>query len=159
MNERRFEALIARHLGAVSAYARALCRDFDVADEAVQMTLLRSWRYIDTFDGRGSFEGWLLRICRNCIIDLSHRTIDHDDVARFPSAVQQPDHSHDLIELLSALPMAQREVVVICALLGYDYESASRILDIPIGTVRSRLSRGRAGVAEMLRNAEEGAAG
>ena len=55
-----------------------------------------------------------------------------------------------LVGAINKLPPDQREVVVLCGVLGYDYESAAAVLDIPIGTVRSRLHRGRAALAHAL---------
>lgn len=150
MTDAKFEALVAASIGALGAYARALCGNVHDADDAVATTLERAWKYFDTFDHRGSFEGWLIRICRNCIIDQSRRRA----VVTVSEVVQPADESHGMIDLISALPVQQREVVVVCGLLGYDYESAAQLLDIPVGTVRSRLSRGRAALATLLERAD-----
>ena len=78
VHERDFDELVRRHAGAVHAYARAMCRDRWTAEEAVQETFLRAWKYQDSFARRGSFEGWLIRICRNCVIDLAQRAARSD---------------------------------------------------------------------------------
>jgi RNA polymerase sigma-70 factor (ECF subfamily) len=156
MREETFDDLVRRHTGAVTSYARALCRDRWHAEEAVQETFLRAWKYLGSYDRRGSFEGWLIRICRNCVIDLAHR--DARGVDEHPSPPDQadlavgPDHVTELHDLLDRLPLAQREVLVLCRLLGYDYDSAAIILDVPVGTVRSRLSRARDNLELLLRD-------
>jgi RNA polymerase sigma-70 factor (ECF subfamily) len=147
-----FDDLVRRHSGAVMAYARAMCRDRWQAEEAVQETFLRAWKYQDTFADRGSFEGWLIRICRNCVIDLAHRAARTEEIELVEVAIQ-PDHAGEVDDLLNRLPVAQREVVLLCGVLGYDYESAAVILDVPIGTVRSRLSRARQSLDASLRDA------
>lgn len=152
MNDAAFERLVRSHVGAVSSYATAICGNQHLADEAVQMTLIRAWKYLDTFDARGSFEGWLLRICRNCVTDLTKSSISAGSVG--PDEHQAADYSHELLDLIARLPMPQREVVVLCGLMGYDYESTAQLLELPIGTIRSRLSRGRRSITDMLRSAE-----
>lgn len=120
---------------------------------------MRAWRYQDSFRGTGSRQGWLIRICRNAIRDLEAR--ERRGVPVHDGSVLRLDHEPDgldlvadpfeleelagleVAELLDQLPVLQREVVVLCAMLGYSYEGVSEILDIPVGTVRSRLSRAR----------------
>lgn len=148
MRERDFDALVRRHAGAVGAYARALTADRCVAEDAVQETFVRAWRYLDSFDGRGSFEGWLLRICRNCVVDLAAR---RSTVAELPLDLVAPqDTRGEVYQLIKHLPLHQREVIVLCAVLGYDYRDAADMLGVPVGTVRSRLNRARGALAEAL---------
>ena len=151
MRETDFDELVRRHAGAVAAYARAITRNGWDAEEAVQETFLRAWKYLDTFDRRGSFEGWLIRICRNCVIDLAERDSRREQpTADVIELAIEPDHRGEVHDLLDRLPLPQREVLVLCGMFGYDYEAAAHILDVPVGTVRSRLSRARAGLAELL---------
>lgn len=153
MHEREFDALVRRHAGAVGAYARALARDRWDAEEAVQETFLRAWRYRSSYDRRGSFEGWLLRICRNCLIDLADRRPAAETLVGDlgPFDAQPVDATEgartELMDLIGHLPPAQREVLVLCGLLGYDYEGAAELLGVPVGTVRSRLHRARTALA------------
>ena len=146
VTEPRFEELVRRHYGAVLAYARATT-SASIAEDAVQETFLRAWRYLDSFRGEGSFEGWLIRICRRCIIELAGREPDSAQRSRLVSVESPQLETTSLVEtmlLIETLSQSHREVIALCGLLGYDYESAARVLDIPIGTVRSRLSRARA---------------
>lgn len=131
----------------------------------MQETFLRAWRYLDSYRSSGSFEGWLLTICRRCVIDLAQRERRHappehprpDDEPGDDRGVHQaPDHSGDVLDLVAGLPLPQREVLVLCGWLGYDYEEAATLLEVPVGTVRSRLHRARAALDESLRAADEG---
>lgn len=61
----------------------------------------------------------------------------------------------DLINLMSALSNEHREVLVLCGLLGYDYESAAEILELPLGTVRSRIARARENMTQFLQESEQ----
>jgi RNA polymerase sigma factor (sigma-70 family) len=149
MTDRRFAQLVREHAGAVVAYARAVAPDVWTGDDAVQETLLRAWKYRDSFRATGSFEGWLIRICRNCLFDLVVTT-PVDLTADPPERAESTDGVHELHDLLRRLPLHQREVVAVCAVLGYDYAAAAELLDIPIGTVRSRLHRARETLAGHL---------
>ena len=156
VRDRRFEQLVRAHQHAVRAYARSMASTPANADDAVQETFLRAWRYLDSFRGDGTFEGWLIRICRRCVIDVETRERRSADASAAAAAeaaaheVEGPDERSETMALVAVLPPDQREVVVLCGVLGYDYESAAAVLDIPIGTVRSRLHRGRAALAQVL---------
>jgi RNA polymerase sigma-70 factor, ECF subfamily len=145
-----FDAHIRQCAPSVYAYARAISRDRWAAEDATQETFLRAWKYIDSYRGRGSFEGWLLRICRRCVIDLASRT----GTAPLASAESAMELEHlaapttftadlETMDLLARLPLPQREVVALCGWLGYSYDEVAAMLEIPIGTVRSRLARAR----------------
>jgi RNA polymerase sigma-70 factor (ECF subfamily) len=142
--ERRFEALVRQHHPAVTAYAKARANNSALAEDAVQETFLRAWRYLDSFRGEGSFEGWLIRICRRCIIDLERSERRQSQPVDMPCTEADTGGSTtEVTDIMATLPMEHREVLVLCGVLGYDYESAAAVLDIPVGTVRSRLSRAR----------------
>lgn len=154
MAGRRFEKLVRAHAASVHAYARALTNDPWLAEEAVQETFVRAWKYQDSFRGSGSYEGWLLRICRNSMIDLAAKRSTDQPISDV--ADELVDHDHDgasvteIDEAMAGLPVGQREVLTLCGVLGYDYESAAELLDVPVGTVRSRLHRGRAALSVAL---------
>jgi len=142
LTDRRFAQLVRDHGGAVAAYARAVAPDRWTADDAVQETMLRAWRYRESFRSSGSFEGWLIRICRRCLIDLTSHRLD-ELTPEAPEVAEQPGGLYELYDLIARLPVHQREVVAVCGLLGYDYAGAAELLEIPIGTVRSRMHRAR----------------
>lgn len=146
----RFDALVRNHTAAVSTYARAISSDQWIAEEAAHETFVRAWQYLDSFRGEGSFEGWLLRICRNCVTDIAARRWKETPLETIPDEGVIDADTLAVDELLSTLPLPQREVVTLCGVLGYDYQAAADILGIPIGTVRSRLSRARTNLAKDL---------
>lgn len=155
VKDRVFDELVRRHEAALTTFARSITRDRWTADDAVQDTLVRAWKYIDTFDRRGSFEGWLLRICRNVVIDAANaaarrpESVEPTDLDRLTPPVEE-DASHDLIELLHQLSVDHREVLVLVGVLGLSYDEAADALDLPVGTVRSRLARARSAFSELL---------
>lgn len=155
-----FEQIVRTHADAVHAYARALSNDAWLAEEAVQVTFMRAWKYQDSFDGHGSYEGWLIRICRNVVFDLvKQRTHDRSlDQVTEQATDRDTDQTSEaeIGDLIDHLPMAQREVLTLCGVMGYDYESAAELLGVPVGTVRSRLHRGRAALSTALDDAAAG---
>ncbi|MFV0524816.1 MAG: RNA polymerase sigma factor [Acidimicrobiales bacterium] len=155
MHDADFERLVHQHHRAVQAYARSMASTSTIAEDAVQETFVRAWKYLDSFRGDGSFEGWLIRICRRCVLDLEARERNRGPAGPGPSlaelaVTQAPDHRGEVLAVLRQLPRSHREVLVVCGILGYDYESAGVILDLPTGTVRSRLHRARTTLAAAL---------
>ncbi len=147
-----FDEVVRAHADAVHAYARALTSDAWPAEEAVQVTFLRAWKYQDSFRGDGSYEGWLIRICRNVVFALAKKLpFDQslDQVVERVSEIADTSEA-EIGDLLDTLPGPQREALMLCGVMGYDYESAAQILDVPVGTVRSRLHRGRSALSELL---------
>jgi len=142
-SEAEFDAVMREHLAAVSAYARSATSRRHLAEEAVQETFIRAWRYWPTFRNESSVLSWLITICRRVIIDLVQKDTIVDELPIDVVDSNDEFETTALQELVSHLPLPQREVVVLCAFLGFDYETAASTLNIPIGTVRSRLARAR----------------
>jgi len=138
------------NFAAVSAYARSATSRKHIAEEAVQETFIRAWRYWPTFRNESSVLSWLITICRRVIIDL----VKKDSVVEeLPADIGDNSDVYEqsaIQELISHLPLAQREVMVLCAVLGFDYETAATTLNIPVGTVRSRLARARESLGKEL---------
>lgn len=143
---------IARQVPHLRRFAYALTRNQDLADDVVQDCLERAIRKRRLWSRTGSLRSWLF--------SLLYRThIDHRRAARrlgrhiSPEAIdvvasQQPNQEHrlecrDIGESLDRLPDEQRAVVLLVALEDVTYDEAAGILKVPIGTVRSRLSRAR----------------
>ncbi len=157
---RRFAALALPHLDAAFNVARWLTRNDHDAEDVVQESFVRALRYIDGFRGDNA-RGWLLQIVRNtCFTWLkANRPADvvaFDDHADLlddmpapasdePQAIalRQADRQQ-IDQALATLPIAYREVLVLRELEDWSYDEIARIADLPIGTVMSRLSRGRA---------------
>ncbi len=155
MNDRVFDELVRSHEAALTTYARSIARDHWSAEEAVQGTLVRAWKYIDTFDRRGSFEGWLLRICRNVVIDNARADARRPAVIALPELDRfappvAPDDSFGVVALLRELTIDHREVLVLVGVIGLSYDEAAATLAIPVGTVRSRLGRAREAFGRLL---------
>lgn len=145
-----FDAMMREHLRPVTAYAMSVSPTRDIAEEAVQETFIRAWRYSSSFRGDSSPLTWLISICRRVVVDLGQRERGHRHEVlpeQLPS-VNDPFEMTTVMHMMSSLPLPQREVMVLCAVLGFDYDTAASILSVPVGTVRSRLARARAALVE-----------
>jgi RNA polymerase sigma-70 factor (ECF subfamily) len=152
----RFEQAILPHLGAAYNLARWLTRNAHDADDVVQEAYLRAYQFFDGFHG-GDGRAWLLRIVRNtCYTWLEkHRsrepTVAFDETqhsggqsAAGPEAPLVAGEDRELLRrLLEALPAEYREAIVLRELEGLSYKEIAAVTGAPIGTVMSRLARGR----------------
>ncbi len=138
------------NIRGVSAFALSITSNPSIAEEAVQETFIRAWRYWPTFRNESSVISWLITICRRVVIDMARKQKLHDQLPENVIDIRDHFASTAIYELVRELPLPQREVVVLCAILGFDYESAAKSLDIPIGTVRSRLARAREQLGRQL---------
>lgn len=130
-------------------YARALVGDRSAADDLVQDTLERAWSKFHLYRGGTDLRAWMFTVMHNVHVNRvrAQRPVDAlpDDV---PETLQHgaqgdPLMIRDLERALASLPEEQREVLLLVALEDMSYDEAARTLGIPIGTVMSRLSRGR----------------
>lgn len=152
----RFDQLVLPHLDAAHNLARWLTRNGSDAEDIVQEALLRAFRYLEGFRGTDA-RAWLLRIVRNTFYtvreqnrpaDRSH-SLD-EEALEIESDAPGPPEIHEqaldaklLREALEQLPAEFREVIVLRELEECSYKEIATIMDIPMGTVMSRLARAR----------------
>lgn len=147
---------ILRYTAALRRYARALTRDAAAAEDLVQETLLVAHERRAGLDPARSIRGWLFAVLHNRFIDGTRRAkVEADRLSTIAaSATAQPAspelHAYlrQIAERFDALPEAQRAVLHLIAVEGLTYRQAADSLDIPVGTVMSRLSRARATLRE-----------
>ncbi len=152
---RRFEALAMPHLDAAYNLARWLGRRGADADDIVQEAMLRAFRSFDGFRGE-AVKPWLLAIVRNCHLDAlaekkrhAAAAFDegHEIIAPDPTpeaAAIQKGAGRVLEKAIAALPEEFRDIVVLRELEDMSYREIAAVTGAPIGTVMSRLARGRA---------------
>lgn len=132
-------------------YARALVGDRAGADDLVQDTMERGWLKLGSFLPDGDMRAWLFSIMHNLRLDQLRKpsltTVELDDEdASLPAMAASQSHGLELRDLQAALlqlPLEQREVLLLVVLEEMRYEDIALTLNIPLGTVMSRLSRGR----------------
>lgn len=153
------EPSILTEIPRLRRYARALLGDRAAADDLVQDTLERAWSRWSTWRAGTDLRAWLFSIMHNLRVDqlrrpgLSTRAIEEEDfeVSVRPTQTDELE-LQDVESALRLLPDEQREVLLLVALEGMSYEGIAETLGIPLGTVMSRLSRGR----ERLRSIMDG---
>lgn len=167
VNARRvFEKEFMPHMDAMYNFALKLTSDEDDAQDLVQDTCLKAYRFINSFEPGTYAKAWLFRILKNNFIndyrkksrgpskvefEWVEQSISGEDEAAEPAyfADLQAETVNDMLgdeitAALQSLPVDFRMIIILCDLEEFSYEEMAKILDIPIGTVRSRLHRARA---------------
>ena len=152
-----FSELVRRHQSAVRGLLRQLTRtDTALADDLAQETFLKAYRNIRSFRGEARFSTWLYRIAYNCFREEARRRkelvgIDENQLeAEHDPQTVDPALRHDLMQALNNLPLHERTAVLLCCQNGLSHGEASRVLDIPLGTVKTNVLRGREKLKKML---------
>ena len=151
---------IASEIPSLRRYARVLCRDNDRADDLVQEALLRAIDKLHLFSEGTNLRAWLFTILRNLFLNRSRReeferSWTAEQIAAAlgrGSADAVQTHRVELAQVsahLEALPEPMRELLLIVAIDGMSYEEAAAVTAVPVGTVRSRLSRARQALLAM----------
>lgn len=156
--------LIAREIPHLRRYALALVNDSEAADDLVQDCLERATRKRHLLRRRGAVRSWLFRIQYTVFVNSCARRTRRGEVPleeTDPSLALRPEQEGRLVCLdvaqgLARLPVEQRAVIALVALEGVSYDEAADILGVPIGTVRSRLSRGRESLKALGIGADRG---
>ena len=156
-DQHAFGELVRRHQSAVRGLLRQLTRtDLALADDLAQDTFVRAYKHIRSFRGEARFSTWLYRIAYNCFREDARRRkelvgIDEEQLQAEadPQAVD-PGLRHDLMHALNLLPLRERSAVLLCCQNGLSHDEAARVLDIPLGTVKTNVLRGREKLKKML---------
>lgn len=147
-----FKASLLETIPAVRAFARALCKQRDLADDLAQEALVKAWAARASY-GRGTnFKAWIFTIVRNQFFNdrrKMSRVADWDEEAMERRLVSPPGQEAsieiaDLHRALYTLPAEQREALILVGAGGFRYEEAASITACAVGTVKSRVSRARA---------------
>jgi RNA polymerase sigma-70 factor (ECF subfamily) len=170
----RFEELVNEHLDSLYGSALRLTRNRATAEDLVQDTFLKAWRSFHTFQEGTNSRAWLYKILMNAYIDNYRKSsrapemVDHEDVGDFYlyAKAQESDQYRkdgdpeaillstimdaDIKEALERVPEPFRAAVILADLEEFSYKEIAEILNIPIGTVMSRLYRGRRHLQRLL---------
>jgi RNA polymerase sigma-70 factor, ECF subfamily len=158
-----FGKLVEEQLPRLRRYALALLRDPDKADDLVQDTVLRALEKKHLYQPDTNLRAWLFTLLHNQHVNRVRQlvrqgpTVNIDDIqAPAPATQMRRLELNDLDRAVARLPHDQRTVLLLIGLEGMKYDEVADILGVPVGTVRSRLSRARADLRVML-SAEQGA--
>ena len=149
-DQHAFGELVRRHQSTVRGLLRNLTRtDMALADDLSQEAFIRAYKNIRSFRGEAKFSTWLYRIAYNVFREDARRRkelvgIDERqlEAEQDPQTVD-PALRQDLMHALSLLPLPERSAVLLCCQNGLSHDEAARVLDIPLGTVKTNVLRGR----------------
>ncbi|HEY2344874.1 MAG TPA: RNA polymerase sigma factor [Xanthomonadaceae bacterium] len=150
-DRRAFEQLVRRHQGMVRAQlCRLLHGDEAAADDLAQETFLLAWRKLDQFRSEARFSTWLYRIAYSCFLQAcrrkswAERPAEDDGMEDLPAPTQAMDLRLDLARAMQHLSTAEQTVLLHCVQLGLSHEEAAYVLAMPLGTVKTHATRGKA---------------
>jgi len=166
-----FEQEFLPHIHSIYNFAYRITFDEDDAKDLVQETYFKSFRFIDSFEKGTNAKAWLFRILKNSFINEFRKKnkepvkIDYQEVEAFYNSDEvnhmiasnlQVEAIREMIGdevsiALNSLEVDFRTVIILCDIEGFSYEEMSLILDVPIGTIRSRLHRARNLLREKLK--------
>ena len=155
---------IVEHLPALRAFAISLTRNHSLADDMVQDAIVKAWSNIEKFKVGTNLRAWLFTILRNTYYSnrrsVKHEVADVDGI--FASQMsEKPAHDgvlqmRDFLRAFATLPDEQREALILVGAEGFSYEEAAEMTGAPVGTVKSRVNRGRATLTELMSFDETG---
>lgn len=169
---RIFEEEFLPQIDALYTFAYHLTYNEDDANDLVQETYLKAFRFIEKYNEGTNAKAWLFKILKNAFINQYRRKskqptqVDYEDITSYQDVEEDsslPGYADlreemfqsmigdEVTNAINALPVDFRVVILLCDIEGFTYEEISKILDIPIGTVRSRLHRARNMLKEKLR--------
>lgn len=148
---------------SLRAFARGLCGNRELADDLAQEAMMRAWAARDSFEPGTNFRAWIFMILRNhfyTTIRKNSRMTSWDPEAAERILVQEPAQQHavhmaDVEKALQLLPAEQREMLLLVGAGGASYEEAAEIAGCALGTVKSRLARGRAALAAIINGPDD----
>ena len=149
---------LVEHLGAMRAFAMSLTRNSATADDMVQDALVKAWTKIDSFQAGTNLRAWLFTIVRNTYYShhrKARREVADVDGVFSDKMAQKPDHDgrlqmRDFNTAFEELTDEQREALILVGAEGFSYEDAAETCGVAVGTIKSRVNRGRARLAELM---------
>ena len=140
--------------GSLLRFACRLTNDRAAAEDLVQETLLQAWRSFHQFEPESNIRAWLFRILVNTFYGQGRKNRLAPVIVPLSAAIRSravsTDETLEVLDALNQLPSEQREVLLLGVVEGFTCSEVSKILSVPIGTIMSRLSRGRRALREKL---------
>ena len=156
---------IVMHLKPMRAFALSLTRDVSRADDLVQDTVVKAWTNIDKFQAGTNMRAWLFTILRNTFYSerrKAKREVADIDGVLTEQIAEKPAHDGhlamaDFRKSFEHLPDEQREALMLVGAQGFSYIDAAELCGVAVGTIKSRVNRGRKTLAELLELDEDDA--
>ncbi len=152
-----FGELVRRHQSQVRNFLRRLSRDYVLADDLAQDAFLHAWDKLHTFTGQGTFIGWLLKVAYTTFLQSKRKStryveilaaVGDDADARGSRHTEDSDEISDLDKFLAVLTEEERAVMILSYACGLSHREIGDAANMPIGTVKSIIFRGKEKVRE-----------
>jgi len=169
-----FEKEFLPHFDSLYNFATYLQSDEEVAKDLLQETYLRAYKFINYYEKGTNAKAWLIRILKNTFINEYRKKSKQPQRVEFEDTYQLVDDSEDemqnvdlrqevyknlvgdeITKAVNSLPVDYRLIILLCDVEGFKYDEIAKIIDVPIGTVRSRLHRARNMLKEQLKDYAE----
>jgi RNA polymerase sigma-70 factor (ECF subfamily) len=152
------KAELVSHMKVLRAFAISLTRNGARADDLVQETVMKAWTNIHSYTPGTNMRAWLFTILRNSFYSerrKAKREVADEEGEIAEGVATKPDHDGrlnfaDFRRAFEQLPVEQREVLVLVGAMQHSYEDAAEMCGVRVGTIKSRLNRGRARLAELM---------
>lgn len=160
LDDQAFKTELAELIPHLRAFARSLCGNATAADDLAQEAMLKAWKARESYQAGTNLKAWCFTILRNLFYSEKRRSwrrqqLDPEVAEATLVASDNPASALDLLSLrhaLDELPEDQREALILVGAGGLSYEETAVICECAIGTIKSRVSRARKAVAEILEN-------
>lgn len=150
-----FETLLAAYQDKVFRLCYSMLGDRAQAEDAAQESFLRIWKAMDRYRGDSALGTWIFSITRNvCLTAISKRRKSEPIEEAERAKPEAPDRQRDIQRMVLELPENYRQVVMLFYMEDRSYEEVARMLDLPVGTVKTHLHRARLQLATMLKEAD-----
>lgn len=156
--ENEFKQALSTVAPHLRAFARALCGSADRADDLAQETMLKAWAARDRYRAGTNFKAWTFTILRNQFYSETRRNRfrgEYDEsmaerILHTPGSQESVLELADVLRALAAIPGGYREALILVSVEGMSYEEAAEVCQIAVGTVKSRVSRARAMLSNIM---------
>lgn len=156
--ENEFKQELARVAPHLRAFARSLCGSADRADDLAQDAMMKAWAARDRYRAGTNFKAWTFTILRNQFYSETRRNRfrgEYDEAVAerilfTPGAQESSLELGDVLRALAAIPAGYREALILVSVEGMSYEEAAAVCNIAVGTVKSRVSRARAMLSNIM---------
>ncbi|WP_037523211.1 sigma-70 family RNA polymerase sigma factor [Sphingomonas sp. Mn802worker] len=158
LSDPEFKAQLAQVIPHLRAFGRSLSGNRDLADDLVQETLLKAWAARKRFQAGTNMRAWTFIILRNLFLSQMRRArfkgewddLVADRVLAAPASQDKHVELADMQRALMHLPQPQREALILVGAGGFAYEEAAEICNVAVGTIKSRVARGRVALEALL---------
>ncbi|MAN74419.1 MAG: RNA polymerase subunit sigma-70 [Henriciella sp.] len=167
LDDQAFKTELAGLIPHLRAFARSLCGNATAADDLAQEAMLKAWKARESYQSGTNLKAWTFTILRNLFYSEKRRSwrrqqLDPEVAEATLVSNDDPSSALDLLALrtgLTVLPEDQREALILVGAGGLSYEETAEICGCAVGTIKSRVSRARKALAEIIENSSGGYAG